>query len=104
MYAIVRTGGKQYNVSPGDIIQIEKVSAQPGDEITLNEVLLVKNQDVLRVGTPLLEDSAVKATVINHGKAKKVRIFKFKRRKNYRRTMGHRQEFTRVQINDIQTP
>lgn len=104
MYAIVRTGGKQYNVSPGDIIQIEKVSAQPGDEITLNEVLLVKNQDVLRVGTPLLEDSAVKATVFNHGKAKKVRIFKFKRRKNYRRTMGHRQEFTRVQINDIQTP
>lgn len=101
MYAIVRTGGKQYQVSPGDIIQVEKLQAAAGEEIALNEVLLVKDEDRFRVGTPLLEDSSVKAKVIAHGRDKKVRIFKFKRRKNYRRTNGHRQSFTRIQIQEI---
>jgi len=101
MYAIIRTGGKQYQVSKGDIIQVEKLSAAAGEEVSLNEVLLVKDEDRLRVGTPVLEDMSVKAKVIAHGRGPKVVIFKFKRRKNYRKKTGHRQDFTRIQIQDI---
>ncbi len=101
MYAIVRTGGKQYQVSPGDIIQVEKLEAGAGEEIALNEVLLIKNEDRLNIGTPLLANSSVKAKVLTHGRDKKVMIFKFKRRKRYRLTKGHRQSFTRIQIQEI---
>lgn len=101
MYAIVRTGGKQYQVSPGDVIQVEKLSAAAGEEVALNEVLLVKDEDRLRVGTPLLENSSVKAKVLAHGRGPKVVIFKFKRRKNYRKKTGHRQDFTQIQIQEI---
>lgn len=101
MYAIVRTGGKQYQVSPGDVIQVEKLAAKAGEEVDLNEVLLVKSDDQFRVGTPVLDNTSVKAKVISHGRAKKIVVFKFKRRKQYRRTRGHRQDFTRIQIQEI---
>lgn len=101
MYAIVRTGGKQYQVSPGDIILIEKLTAAAGEEIALNEVLMVKDDDRLRLGTPIVENSSVKAKVLSHGRAKKIIVFKFKRRKQYRKTRGHRQDFTRIQIQEI---
>jgi len=101
MYAIVRTGGKQYQVSPGDIIQVESLNAAQGDEVTLNEVLLVKDGEQINVGAPLVANSSVKAKVLNHGRGKKVVIFKFKKRKRYRLTKGHRQNFTRIQIQEI---
>ncbi len=101
MYAIVKTGGKQYNVSPGDIIEIEKLSAAEGDEVALNDVLLVKDDDRLRVGTPFVENTSIKATVMAHGRGKKIIVFKFKKRKQYRRTQGHRQDYTRIRIQEI---
>jgi len=101
MYAIVRTGGKQYQVSPGDIIQVESLAASPGEEISLDEVLVVKDDEQIHIGTPLVPASSVKAKVLNHGRGKKVVIFKLKRRKRYRLTKGHRQNFTRIQIQEI---
>ncbi|MBN2329884.1 MAG: 50S ribosomal protein L21 [Candidatus Omnitrophica bacterium] len=101
MYAIVRTGGKQYQVSPGDVIRVEKIAAEQGEEVALNEVLLVKDDDRFEVGTPILEGASVKAKVLEHGRAKKIIVFKFKRRKQYRRKQGHRQDYTRLQIQEI---
>lgn len=101
MYAIVQTGGKQYQVTPGAIINVEKLDADKGQEVTLDQVLLVNDGENVKVGAPLVANSLVKATVVSHDKAKKIIIFKFKRRKNYRRKNGHRQPFTRIRINEI---
>lgn len=101
MYAIVRTGGKQYQVAPGDIIEIEKLSAEVGESISFDEVLLVRDDNKIQVGTPLVGGSSVKGKVMAHDKAKKVLIFKFRRRKDFRKKNGHRQEFTRVKIEEI---
>jgi large subunit ribosomal protein L21 len=101
MYAIVKTGGKQYQVEPGKIIEVEKLDAAPNDEVTLSEVLLVKDGETVKVGSPTVANTSVKALVVNHDKSRKVIIFKFKRRKNYRRKTGHRQEFTRLRIQEI---
>ncbi len=101
MYAIIRTGGKQIKVSPGDIIEVEKLTANEGDEITLAEVLLTSKDDSIQIGTPLVPETAVKATVLAHGRGKKVIVFKLKRRKQYRRKHGHRQDYTRLRIEEI---
>lgn len=103
MYAIVQTGGKQYQVSPGDVIRVEKLSTDVGQTVDLDTVLLVNDGETLHIGKPTLENARVTAKVLEHDKAKKVIVFKFKRRKNYRKKNGHRQEFTRIRVEDIVT-
>lgn len=100
MYAVVETGGKQYKVAIGDKLKVEKLMAEEGASIDLNKVLMVADGDDVSVGAPVL-DTTVTATVISHGRAKKIRVFKMKRRKNYRRTQGHRQYFTEIEITGI---
>jgi len=102
MYAVIQTGGKQYKVTVGDQLNIEKLAASVGDEVSLDRVLLVSDGDRLSVGQPLLPNASVKVTVIGEGRGDKVRIFKMKRRKGYRRTQGHRQSYTQVRIDTIQ--
>lgn len=98
MYAVVRAGGKQYRVAAGERIRIEQIPAEVGQEIVLDQVLAVGQGDALQVGTPLVAGAAVRAKVLAHGRGPKVRIFKLKRRKHYRRTRGHRQRFTEIEI------
>ena len=101
MYAIIENGGKQYRVSEGDVLFLEKVQAEPGETISFNEVLVVGLDDKLMVGSPYVENATITASVINHGKAKKIVVFKYKAKKNYRRKQGHRQPFTKVTIDKI---
>lgn len=101
MYAIIETGGKQYTVRPGDELRIEKLDAEAGNQVTFEQVLLVGGEGDTKVGHPFVEGAKVTAEVLNHGRAKKVMIYKFKRRKNYRRLRGHRQQFTQVRIQTI---
>ena len=100
MYAVVETGGKQYKVAIGDKLKVEKLMAEEGASVDLGRVLMVADGDNIQVGEPAL-DTSVSATVIAHGRGKKIRVFKMKRRKNYRRTQGHRQYFTEVEITAI---
>ena len=102
MYAILRTGGKQYKVSPGDVIRIEQVDGESGSTIEFNHVFAVRKEN-LTVGTPLVENAKVKGTILRSARAPKVRVLKYKRKKQYRRTLGHRQGFSEVLINDIVT-
>lgn len=101
MYAVIKTGGKQYRVSSGEKIKVEQIAADVGQEIVLNEVLAVGNGADIKVGTPLLAGAAVKATVIAHGRGDKIRIFKMRRRKHYQKRQGHRQNYTELQISSI---
>jgi len=104
MYAVVRTGGKQYRVAAGDVIKVERLGGDVGQTVELDQVLMVGGDGVdggARVGTPVLEGAAVKAEVLEQGKAPKVLVFKKKRRKNYRRMRGHRQHQTVLRIRDI---
>ncbi|HHZ12420.1 MAG: 50S ribosomal protein L21 [Caldicoprobacterales bacterium] len=101
MYAIIKTGGKQYLVHEGDVIRVEKLDVEEGSEVTFDEVLAINDDESLRVGTPILEGSKVEARVIKHGKGKKITVFKYKPKKNYRKKQGHRQPFTQVQISKI---
>ena len=101
MYAIIRTGGQQFRAEPGATLRIPSVAAEPGDTITFDEVLLGSNGGDLKVGAPLVSGAAVTAEVVKHGKGEKIIIFKHKRRKNYRRKLGHRQKFTEVRVNEI---
>lgn len=98
MYAVVRTGGKQYRVSAGEKLKIEQIAAEVGQEIVLDQVLLVAEGEALRFGTPLVAGAAVKAKVLKHGRGDKVLIFKLNRRKHYRRSQGHRQNYTEIEI------
>lgn len=100
MYAIIRTGGKQYRVRSGDTIRVEYLAAPVGEKVTLGEVLLVGG-DTVKVGSPRLEAKVV-ATVVEQGRGEKVRVFKYKHRKHYRRTRGHRQSYTAVRIDAIE--
>lgn len=100
MYAVVKTGGKQYKVAIGDKLRVEKLVAEEGASVDLGEVLMVADGDNITVGEPVL-DTTVTATVVGHGRDKKIKVFKMKRRKNYRRTQGHRQSFTEVEITGI---
>jgi len=101
MYAVIETGGKQYRVAPGDVIEIEKLEVDEGDEVALDRVLMVTDGEQVRIGTPMLSGAKVTATVKTHGRADKIRIFKLRRRKNYRRTQGHRQHYTQIEITAI---
>ena len=99
MFAIIQSGGKQYRVAPGDVVQLESLKAEPGDTVDLPVMML--GGDTPKVGTPLLSGESVKAEVISHGKGKKIYIRKFKAKANYRRTTGHRQNYTEVRITDV---
>ncbi len=101
MYAVIRTGGKQYRVQEGDVLNVEKLDAQEGSTVTFDEVLALSTNDGFKVGTPVVEGAAVEAKVVGHGKGKKIIVFKYKPKKNYRRTQGHRQPYTKVQITRI---
>ena len=100
MYAVLRTGGKQYRVAKNDVIRVERIAANPGDSVTLDQVLMVGG-DAPRVGAPLVEGAAVTATVVEQARADKIIVFKKKRRQNYRRKRGHRQDLTVLRIEDI---
>ena len=98
MYAVVKTGGKQYRVSAGEKLKVEQIPAEVGSEIVLDQVLLVADGDAVKMGTPLLAGARITARVLGHGRGEKVRIFKLQRRKHYRRTLGHRQNYTEIEI------
>ncbi|MBP6902310.1 MAG: 50S ribosomal protein L21 [Burkholderiaceae bacterium] len=101
MYAVIKTGGKQYKVAAGEKIKVEQIAADVGQEIVIDQVLAIGNGDSLTVGTPLVAGASVKATVVSHGKHDKVRIFKMRRRKHYQKHGGHRQQFTELEIGAI---
>ena len=101
MFAIVKTGGKQYRVAPGDILRVERLPGERGDEILLDEVLLVADGYTIQVGQPLVEGARVVGEILRQGRAKKIIVFKKKRRKKYRRKQGHRQLFTAFQVREI---
>ena len=98
MYAVIKTGGKQYRVAAGEKIKVEQIAADVGQEIVIDQVLAVGNGAELKVGAPLVSGASVKATVVAHGKHDKVHIFKMRRRKHYQKRQGHRQQFTELQI------
>ncbi len=102
MYAIIRTGGKQYRVAAGETIYVERLETPVGEKVTLGEVLLVGGEDGAKLGSPLLGNASVAATVVEQGRDHKIRVFKYKKRKHYRRTRGHRQSFTALRIDSIQ--
>jgi len=101
MYAVIATGGKQYRVSEGAVLRVEKLDAEEGASIEFDRVLLVGDGDTISVGKPFLAGGKVQATVMSQGKGRKVEIVKFRRRQNYRRTKGHRQHFTQIKITGI---
>ena len=101
MYAVIKTGGKQYKVSEGETLKIEKLELGPGEKVTFNEVLMIADGENVQVGSPLVEKASVEAKVISQGKGKKVNILKFKRRKHSMKQQGHRQLFTEIQIGKI---
>jgi large subunit ribosomal protein L21 len=101
MYAVIQTGGKQYRVSAGEKLKIERIAGDVGQEIVLDQVLMVADGDALKLGAPLVAGARVKAKVLKHGRGEKVRIFKLNRRKHYRRSQGHRQNYTEIEILDI---
>lgn len=101
MYAVVRTGGKQYKVAPGDVILVEKLDGEAGAEIKLDDILLVNDGTTTVIGSPTVEGAAVTASIIEQGRGDKVLVFKKKRRQNYRRTKGHRQDLTVLRIMDV---
>ncbi|PLX81533.1 MAG: 50S ribosomal protein L21 [Desulfuromonas sp.] len=101
MYAVVKTGGKQYKVSEGDLLKVEQLAGAVGETIELEEVLMVGGDEV-QVGTPLVPNAKVKAQIVEQGKDKKILVFKSKRRKNYRKKYGHRQPITRLKITGIE--
>lgn len=94
MYAVIKTGGKQYKVAAGEKIKVELLDAEVGAEVTIDQVLAVGNGGELKIGAPLVAGATVKATVVSHGKHDKVRIFKMRRRKHYKKSQGHRQNYT----------
>jgi large subunit ribosomal protein L21 len=101
MYAVVETGGKQYRVKVGQTVEVERLAANVGDTIELGRVLLVSDEETTHVGRPVVEGAKVAATVVEHGRGPKVIIFKYRAKQHYRRKNGHRQDFTRLRIDDI---
>ncbi len=101
MYAVIETGGKQYKVQEGDIVFIEKLTAEEGSTVTFDKVLAVSNEGSVNFGSPVIASASVSGKVLGHGKERKVIIFKYKPKKGYRRKQGHRQPFTKVQIEKI---
>ncbi len=101
MYAVIKTGGKQYRVSEGDTLKVEKLDAEQGSTVDFEEVLMVADGDDIKIGAPLVAGGKVSATVEEHGRGKKVEIIKFKRRKHHMKRMGHRQAYTKLKITGI---
>jgi large subunit ribosomal protein L21 len=101
MYAVIKTGGRQYKVAAGEKIKVEQIAADVGQEIVIDQVLAVGSGAELKVGTPVLAGATVKATVVAHGKHDKMRIFKMRRRKHYKKSQGHRQNFTELEISSV---
>jgi large subunit ribosomal protein L21 len=101
MFAVIKTGGKQYRVAAGDKLRVEKLPAEVGSEVLLDQVLMVGEGEAVKVGAPLVAGAAVKATVVGHGRDDKVTIFKLRRRKHYKKSQGHRQHYTEIQITGI---
>lgn len=101
MYAIIKTGGKQYKVSEGDLVRVEKLAYEVGETVNFDQVLLVSNDGELKVGSPLVEGAKVSATVEDQNKDKKIVVYKYKPKKQYRKKHGHRQPYTLVKINSI---
>jgi large subunit ribosomal protein L21 len=101
MYAVIKTGGKQYKVAAGDYLRVEKLDGDVGSKVVIDKILMVADGDNVTIGSPLVAGAKVNATVLSHGKGDKVMIFKFHRRKHYRKTQGHRQSYTEIQIDDI---
>ena len=102
MYAIFRTGGKQYRVSPGDVIRVERVVGEPGATVEFNHVFAVRKQNLV-LGSPLVENAKIKGTILREARSPRIRVLKYKRKKQYRRTLGHRQPFSEILIQDIVT-
>ena len=103
MYAVVKTGGKQYRVSKGDRVKIEKIPGEVGDEVRFDEVLMIGGTPDMKVGTPHVSGAAVSARIVGQDRSKKIIVFKFKRRKGYKKKQGHRQAYTRVEITGIES-
>ena len=101
MYAVIKTGGKQYKVEAGATLKVEKLLGDVGSKVLIDKVLMINDGDITTIGAPLVAGATVSATVLSHGRADKVMIFKFRRRKHYRKTQGHRQSFTEIQIGEI---
>jgi large subunit ribosomal protein L21 len=101
MYAVIKTGGKQYRVAAGDKLKVEKLVGEVGSDITIDQVLMVADGDNVTIGAPVIAGASVTAKVVSHGRGDKVLIFKMRRRKHYRKTQGHRQDFTEIQIENI---
>ena len=102
MYAIVKTGGKQYKIAEGEVLRVEKLAGEVGAPISFDQVLMVSDGETTTVGRPIVENATVSGTIIEQGRSKKILVFKYKRRKRYRRKQGHRQAFTAVMIDSIQ--
>lgn len=101
MYAVVKTGGRQYKIEPGQVVRVDKLEGQVGDTVTLTEVLLVKDGEALKAGAPLLDGASVTAQIVEQDKGKKIIVFKKKRRHGYQKTQGHRQDYTALKITAI---
>jgi len=101
MYAVIKTGGKQYKVSEGDTVEVETISGEEGAAVEIHDVLMLADGENVKVGTPFVEGACVEAKILSHGRGPKVKIIKFRRRKHYRKQQGHRQNFTRIQITNI---
>mgnify|MGYP006169046799 FL=1 len=101
MYAVIKTGGKQFKVAEGDVLKVEKLTADVGKTLNLNSVLTLVDGDKVTIGTPMITGASIDATIVSHGKGDKVKIFKMNRRKGYRKSQGHRQSFTEIKINKI---
>lgn len=104
MYAVIETGGKQYRVSEGDVVRVEKLGDDVGERVDISEVHLLSDGETVHVGRPLVDGAQVRATVVEQGRGRKVIAFKKRRRKGYRRKVGHRQAFTALRIDEIVTP
>ncbi len=103
MYAIVNTGGKQYKVRQGDILKVEKIPGEIGSPVSFDKILMFSDGEKVDIGRPMLDHVTVKGHIVEQGKAKKIIVFKYKRRKRYRRKLGHRQRYTAVKIDSIET-
>jgi large subunit ribosomal protein L21 len=101
MYAVIKTGGKQYKVAAGDKLKVEKLTGDVGSKVVIDKVLVLADGDAITIGSPLVAGAKVNATVVSHGRGDKVMIFKFRRRKHYRKTQGHRQSYTEIIIDDV---
>ena len=101
MYAVIKTGGKQYKVAAGGKLKVESLPVEVGGEVEIKDVLMVADGEDVKVGTPMVAGASVKATVLSHGRGDKIHIFKMRRRKHYRKSQGHRQNFTEIRIDGI---